>query len=169
MITDGIRIDFLEACSLGCLQRAELLLIDHPILVDLALDEDGNTGLMMATRYEQEDIARLLVQYGTDVSVVDNWGYSALFIAARYGRTNIIRLLLESGADVNLKNNSGSTALVLASQYGKTCAAEILIAYGANIDSKDNRDFTALRFTGFHSNTSQSQKQTMRNMLKALT
>ncbi len=26
----------------------------------------------MATRYEQEDIARLLVQYGTDVSVVDN-------------------------------------------------------------------------------------------------
>lgn len=42
MITDGIRIDFLEACSLGCLQRAELLLIDHPILVDLALDEVGN-------------------------------------------------------------------------------------------------------------------------------
>ncbi|VDM02445.1 unnamed protein product [Schistocephalus solidus] len=54
------------------------------------------------------DIRKLssLLNSGTQVNELDNYGYTALHYAARNGRLEVCKLLLEHGADASLTTNS---------------------------------------------------------------
>ena len=47
------------------------------------------------------DVAKVLIQNGTDVNAVDKWNRTALLIAAYYGHVDVTKVLLQNGADVN--------------------------------------------------------------------
>ena len=79
-----------------------------------AVDEDGNTALMLAAFFAKKDIVRALLDAGADVNVKNKKGNTALIIAAWHGRINMVKLLLAKGVDINVKDKYGNTALKIA-------------------------------------------------------
>ncbi|XP_065156226.1 uncharacterized protein [Atheta coriaria] len=78
-------------------------------------DNAGYTPLHEACSKGHLDIARLLLQYGAQVSESAHGGIRPLHEAAENGYVEIIRLLLSYGADPSLATYSGTTPLQLAS------------------------------------------------------
>lgn len=72
------------------------------------------------------DIARMLVNAGAQVNVVQQSGTTPLHSAAQNGNTEILILLLEKGADVSVRMEGGRLAADLARDKGFTEIAEIL-------------------------------------------
>lgn len=69
----------------------------------------GSTPLITAASFGKEEITKLLLETGVDLSLKNNDGATALHTAAFFCRVNIVELLLEAGADTSLRNNYGST------------------------------------------------------------
>ncbi len=97
-----------------------------------AVDEDGNTALMLAAFFAKKDIVRALLDAGADVNVKNKKGNTALIIAAWHGRVNMVEALLAKGADVSVKDKYGNTALKIASKaIGNKKIARMLLDVGA--------------------------------------
>lgn len=110
-----------------------------------ATDEWREPVLILAIRWEQAEIAELLISAGADVNVVnqsDN-GSTPLHFAA--GATMlapsvaIAKLLLAKGARVDATTGAGNTPLMWVAQSKKESALDVaglLIAHGASLDRR---------------------------------
>ena len=96
-----------------------------------AKDENGDTALIWAARYDKEKVVSALLAAGADVNVKNAYGTTALMLAARNGNEKAVAALLAAGADVNAANASGNTALMWAVRYGKEKVAAVLKKAGA--------------------------------------
>ena len=64
--------------------------------VDLNVqDYIKRTPLIIATKYDYPDIAKLLIEAGADVNLQDKYGDTALLIATQRGNKVIVKLLLD--------------------------------------------------------------------------
>lgn len=72
------------------------------------------------------EIAKMLLEAGAEVNVLQAQGNAPIHIAAQQGNIDILILLLEKGADVSAKNEFGETASELAYEKGFKEIAEIL-------------------------------------------
>jgi len=100
---------------------------------------DGTTALMWAARYDDVDVADLLIRAGAKVSVSNRDGATALQLAAINGSTSMLEKLIKAGADPNAPlSATGDTALMLAARTGKTGALNVLIESGANVNAKES-------------------------------
>ena len=106
-------------------------------------DTTGNTGLQIASFYNNYDIVELLLNRGADINAINNIKETPLFIACKNGYKNIVELLLNRGADTNIKNYHGDTALMVACLHGNEEIVEILLNKGANV-LQNNGGYTAL-------------------------
>lgn len=70
-----------------------------------AKNEDGETALHLAARWNIYELVKCLADHGADVNAKDCYGDSVLHIAARWGDLKVIQCLVEHGADVNAKND----------------------------------------------------------------
>jgi cytohesin len=134
-----------------------------------AKDENGQTPLHHAVRYDHKEIAELLIDKGADVNAKDNSGNTPLDLAIRYekfetadllrthdGKARTIfvvvtngdlagvQALLDAGVDVNAKDENSWTPLHFAARHGHKEIVELLIAKGADVNAKDNGDNTPL-------------------------
>jgi ankyrin repeat protein len=76
------------------------------------IDPRGTYPLHVAAEFGQVDAARLLLEYGADVSLLDLENDSiALCWAAFFGRPEVAEVLLSAGSDVNQRNKHGLTPL----------------------------------------------------------
>ena len=124
-------------------------------------DCDGNTGLHVACKEGQKDIADLLIrlydnvswnplllQGGTDVNTQSLSGKTALHSACQCKRqttsVDISCLLLVFEADVNVKDENGHTPLHDAIAEGHTDTADLLLHQGADINVQDKYGNTPL-------------------------
>lgn len=73
-----------------------------------------------------EGIAKMLVEAGADVEVIQASKMTPLHAAAQNGNIEMLILLLERGASVNIKNDSGRTPADLAFEKGHLEIAKIL-------------------------------------------
>ena len=73
------------------------------------------TALMLASKYGELKIVKLLLEKGADINAKDNRGYTPLSEASIYGQLEVAKLLLEKGANVNAKDNDGVTCLLYTS------------------------------------------------------
>jgi len=112
--------------------------------LDASDQDDGYTALMEATVNNCTEMARLLIDAGADVDLVDQNGWTALIYSARYNSPEIARLLIDAGADVDLVTQDGSTALMFAAVSNRPEIARLLIAAGANVDLVNQNGSTAL-------------------------
>ena len=103
-----------RACSAGHLIAVEVLLNEHPALINHATEE-GLTPLMAACRYGHSTILSTLIQRRANLHQIDNQGRTALFLAAEHGMSASIKVLTtdKDGRDnsiINkkLKRNLGS-------------------------------------------------------------
>ena len=71
----------------------------------------GSSPLIIATVFDQPEIAKLLIESGAKLDQKNNDGSTALHSAAFFCRTEIVQELLEAGADKTIRNNFNSTAL----------------------------------------------------------
>ncbi len=110
-----------------------------------AKDNNGWTPLHYASYYNHIEIAKLLIERGTDVNAKGNGGgRTPLHVASTYNSIKIVELLIERGADVEAKDNDGWTPLYYASSWNRIAMAELLIDAGADVNVKDDRGYTPL-------------------------
>ena len=73
-----------------------------------------------------EGIAKMLVEAGAEVNVIQTYNMTPLHAAAQNGNIELLILLLENGALVDIKNDTGKTASDLAFEKGHREIAHIL-------------------------------------------
>lgn len=133
LVAAGASIDIFEAAMLGDQAKVESHLRDHPALAR-ARSADGGTALHFACFFGHPEIAKLLIERGSDLrAVAEKFGnvqplHSA--VASRVHAT--IELLLLNGAPVNAKQQQGYTALHSAAHHGDMRLAKLLLQYGAD-------------------------------------
>jgi TonB family protein len=111
-----------------------------------AVNNFGNTALMIAASWGNSDLVRILLGSGADSSTSDKHGCRPLFRAAAHGHAEVVRILLSHGADVNAKCALGNsiatqreglpgprTAAAQASFAGSLETVRVLLENGANV------------------------------------
>ncbi|OJJ08837.1 hypothetical protein ASPVEDRAFT_204692 [Aspergillus versicolor CBS 583.65] len=111
-----------------------------------AVEATDSTPLYAAVEKNDEDIVKMLIQYGSNVNAVEGNGETALHIATRRYYFNIMKVLLEAGADVSIVDESQNTALHLSScgRESSKPVTELLLDSGADIHARNNVGNTAL-------------------------
>ena len=105
-------------------------------------NEYGYTALILASKNNKIEIAKLLLSASADINKQNNNGYTALIFAAYYNNVKIVKLLLNAGADINKQNIYGNTALIIASKNNRELI-ELLLDYYADefILNYENKSF----------------------------
>uniref|UniRef100_A0A3B3ZJD0 SAM domain-containing protein n=1 Tax=Periophthalmus magnuspinnatus TaxID=409849 RepID=A0A3B3ZJD0_9GOBI len=105
--------------------------------VDCA-DEEGNTGLQLASASGHESLVRFLLRKGASVDSRNNYGWTPLMQAARFGHLSVAHMLLENGAEINGRNRLGASVLAMAARGGHTHVVKLLLESGAYVDDYDH-------------------------------
>jgi ankyrin repeat protein len=75
-------------------------------------DVRGTYALHVAAEFGQADAARVLLEYGADVALLDSENDAiALGWAAFFGRPEVVAVLLEAGSEPSQRNKHGLTPL----------------------------------------------------------
>jgi quinoprotein dehydrogenase-associated probable ABC transporter substrate-binding protein len=109
-------------------------LLSHGARVN-ALDGEGNTALINATRFGFGDLVAYLSAHKADANIADRSGWTPLMYAAWADSPANVKELIHRGAKLDTTANDGVTALALAAQNGKLQAAQALVAEGADVNS----------------------------------
>jgi ankyrin repeat protein len=133
-------VEFFRAAQLDASERLKKMLARG--VNPNARDANGETGLIVAMRYESLNVARVLMaQKGIDLEAKAPNGNTALMMAAfRKDKTAVLELL-QRGAQVNQK---GWTALHYAAAAGSVEIATILLDKYAYIDAETPSGMTPL-------------------------
>ena len=125
-----------ETPLLTCARTGDLdavnALLAHGADSGLAESWHDQTALMWAAGEGHAEIARALVDHGTDIHARSKGGFTALLIAARADDREFAALLLDAGADVNDTAPDGTTPLLVATIRGHTALAIFLLERGAD-------------------------------------
>lgn len=108
----------------------------------------GQTALILATKRNQLDVVRSLLERGADIEAATDRGEAAIHFAASIydpqGRLGCLEALLQAGADVNEETNEGVTPLMIAAPAGAEDAVSLMIRAGADVDAADRSGNTPL-------------------------
>ena len=121
------------ACDHGNIRIATLLLQARANINQQ--DNDGFTALMAACASEipNNDLVRLLIQSGADISIEESeLQRTALMLAVEQGHTSIVQYLLDEGTPVDTQDVN--TSLMIASELGHSEVVRVLINYGADVN-----------------------------------
>ena len=93
-----------------------------------------NDQLLDAACEGNNEIVNMMIRFGADKEVRDDWGMTPLQKAAREGHTEIVNLLVNAGADITKeKDFVVGTPLHLAAQKGHTEIVKVLLDVGVDI------------------------------------
>ena len=126
------------------------LLLDHGGVDVNRQNKKHRTPLHLASYFGMLEIARLLLQSGAKVNVVDDQGDTPLHDVScgkndsEEAGISVARLLLKHGADVNARSKGQRTPLHRASYHGKLEIARLLLDHGARVDTVDDNNLTPL-------------------------
>ena len=105
------------------------------------------TALHVAAMYENDDVAKVLIENGADVNAVDKNKRNPLHCPLLYGHADVVKVLIQNGADVNAVDKDKRTVLHHAARKGHVDVAEMLIQNGADVNAVEKiYKRTALHF-----------------------
>ncbi len=111
-------------------------------------DEDGASLLTSVLVHEdhrtQVQLARFLIENGTDVNCVNKSRGTALMDAAYENNVDLVELYLQNGANANIQDRYGYTALMYAVKHNNVESVEALLKAGVNVNTKRKKGDTAL-------------------------
>lgn len=131
------------ASRAGYISTIEILL-ENGADIDHKCDKRAMSALMWALHYEQEAVARYLVQKGANIHDRNTKGWTPLMIASKHGYDAVVRLMIEKGADIEETTIRRHTAFLICCQYGQDIVARRLIQAKANINVIDSAGWTPL-------------------------
>lgn len=100
---------------------------------------EGSQALFRAIANHRTEIARRLIDAGTNVNARSRQGYTALMIAASHGHDEIVTLLLDNGADLTAVDGEGRNSLQIAREAGRNgCIGLLLSASKAELQLSRN-------------------------------
>ncbi len=106
--------DFFKACTLGHTALVKDFL-SKSNSVTLFVNENRESGLLLACKYGHYEIARLLIRAKSDLNVCDDKQFAPIHYAIINGHHKILSLLIKHNADINSYDASGKyTPLMLA-------------------------------------------------------
>jgi ankyrin repeat protein len=103
-----------DAVMQGDLEQIRALLDEDPRLAGARSETDsrGTYPLHVAAEFGQAAAARVLLEYGAEVSLLDKENEAiALCWAAFFGRPDVVAILLQAGSEPNQRNKHGLTPL----------------------------------------------------------
>jgi ankyrin repeat protein len=106
------------------------------------LCHNGDAALHIAIQVNNRDIARLLLDHGADVNILNKAKQTPLWIASREGFDTMVELLLEYNADTKIaaSDDGNLTPLCIAMLNGHLFIVRMLLKSGANPNIEiDNR------------------------------
>ena len=130
------------AALCGFHSLVKYLIVTHQMDVN-ARGGDHGTALNAALARGELEIARTLIQNGTNVNTVDSAGFSSLYRAAQSSHRAVVELLLEHQIDVNFHAGHVNPLHVVA-QNGELFICWLLLKHGADVASKIQEGWTAL-------------------------
>ena len=101
-------------------------------------DRDGSLPLQWVVYYENEAIAKQILDAGANPDATNREGISPLILAVQNGNSAITGLLLDAGASVNKTMSNGETPLMMAARTGDLATLQVLLDNGADIDAVEN-------------------------------
>jgi ankyrin repeat protein len=123
--------------------RAAKLLLEQPTLKIDALNQAGESALMMAGLKGEVAGAKMLLERGAKIN---QSGWSPLHYAAAGPEPELVQLLLERGAEVDAASPNGTTPLMMAAQYGSEDSVKLLLDRGADPSQRNLRELDASGF-----------------------
>ena len=139
--------EFNEAIRGGKTQEVRDLLNANPTLLTAVSEwPTGQLPLHTAANAGQLEIARLLIQRGTDINATDKRGRTPLHAAIGSDERCVpmVRLLLDSGADIKAQTQEGMTPLHEAGMGGNRSVATMLLDAGAEVNAIGGANVTPL-------------------------
>jgi len=129
------QVRLIEAAKNGDARTVRALIEKHVPLN--TAEVDGSTALHEAVRYDQLEIADLLIAGGANVKAATRYKITPLSLACSNGNAAMIERLLKAGADANSTSEEGQTALMTAALAGKVEAVKTLLAHGAQVNTQE--------------------------------
>jgi ankyrin repeat protein len=116
-----------------------------------AVDDYGETALLVAIESNQEEVAQQLMERGVDINRADKEGETPLHASCVGDHDKIRDELLRRGADVTPAHNAGWDLACWAAEQNETRVLKIALDRGIGADSRDKRGRTPLMFAAAHS------------------
>ena len=138
------------------LHYASALDFDNPDMAQLLIANGANlkevshlgtTPLHMAAGKGFVNIARFLLQKGSDINAKDKKGFSALHYASdSTEKQNMVQFLIDNGANLKEVSHLGITPLHLAVNSVLVNIARLLLEKGSDANAKDSKHLGPLHF-----------------------
>ena len=109
---------------------------------NLLAPKDRRTPLYSATLYGHVEVAKLLIDNGAQINIVDIYGYTPLHNSL--SSSEITACLIQNRAQIDAKGYDGRTPLHIAVHYNFWNGIKCLIDTGASINAKDQAGWTPL-------------------------
>ena len=133
------------AAFCGLHDVVKFLIVERSQDVNARGFDEEVTPLGVASQWGHTEVARILLEHGTDPEIRDKGDWSPLERASsESGHVEIVRVLLEHGANVGAVDQNHQTALHIASADGELESARMLLQRGADPNAKDNDNETPL-------------------------
>ena len=120
-------------------KEVQQLISTDPTVVNAIHKKSGDSPLIVASRFKNLEIARLLLENGAHVQLKNLDGKRAIHEASGVGSLNILEELLRYGSDVDALKRADWTPLMFACANGHLDCATVLIKHGASIN-RVNKD-----------------------------
>lgn len=132
-----------RAAQAGSVVEVEALL-DQRADINARHIQSGRSALSVAAHCGNEEVVRLLLQYGATVNERDASLLAPIHLASLRGHLNVIEVLLQEHADVDIKGPNDQTPLRIASERGEIEVAAALLRRGAKANARDAKQMTPL-------------------------
>lgn len=138
-----------RAAQAGSVVEVEMLL-DQRSDINARHVQSGRSALAVAAHCGNEDVVRLLLQYGATVNECDTSQLTPLHLASLRGHIGVADSLLQEHADIDAKGPNDQTPLHIAAEKGQVDIAEILLRKKAKVNARDMAQMTPLHNSAKH-------------------
>lgn len=142
----------------GTVTEAKVYIKENPKAV-LSVNENGFSALVLATYRGNNEVAKFLIENGSDVNGNSTMG-TPLMAAVVKGNNEIAKLLIERKASLDLTDENGVTALIYAVQFKNIELVKLLTEKKADKNIVDKQGKTAFEYAVF------SENEEIMNLLK---
>lgn len=127
--------------------RAEALpfvhfLLQHGADGDKAINQWGETPLMLAAKSDFAEAVKILLDHGADPNRTNHFDETALHFACQHYTVATVKALLDAGADVNAQDRTHQTPLHIAAHKNRRDVVKTLLDADADPLMKDRRGRT---------------------------